>query len=543
MAQETVRELLTKWNFDVDTGAVKKFNDDIKRSKTLVRDSARQIQADMKLAAKAFLIGGAGLGFFLREAGQLEQTEVAFKVMLGNAELAKRILEEVKQFAVATPFEFKGVIEGAKRLRAFGFEAKELVPTLQILGDISAGVGTDKLPQLILALGQVRTATKLRGQELRQFSEAGVPLIAELAKTLNVAESEVAKLVSAGKVGFTDVQKSLKNMTGEGGRFNNLMREISKTLLGLFANARDDARLLVAEIGKELLPEAKAMLKAFIKIVDVNKEIIKTNLVEFLRNVFSFLKGLITVGRGIVRVFSSVASVFGGVNNMLKLLGTAFTFFLSARLLTSLGNISIGIVDIIQNLRLLGKAGIIAQLKLVAIPLAVGAAMVATFLIIEDLITAFQGGNSVIKDFALFITGVMASLNAMFINLGVSIATFITKPFVRAIEFIKASVAALGSLLPESVKGLLGGGGVLGKIGGLFGGGETVSANAGIAPATSPATTANNSSVQVNAPIEVNIPEGMTPGQAQEAVSSGVSDGLKDMLRQTRRAARPAVEF
>uniref|UniRef100_UPI002B1DFA00 tape measure protein n=1 Tax=Pseudomonas atacamensis TaxID=2565368 RepID=UPI002B1DFA00 len=81
--------------------------------------------------------------------------------------------KELTKFAASTPFELKGLETASKQLLAYGFEQKQVLPNLKALGDIAAGVGMDKLPQLILAFGQVKAATRLTGNELRQFTEAG----------------------------------------------------------------------------------------------------------------------------------------------------------------------------------------------------------------------------------------------------------------------------------------------------------------------------------------------------------------------------------
>src|SRR3990167_9448424 len=103
------------------------------------------------------LVGGAAL----KSAANYEQQRIAFETMLGSADKARELLEDVTQFAKTTPFEIPGVVDATKRLLAYGSTQEEVLDELKVLGDISAGVGTDKLPQLILAFGQVRAQGKL----------------------------------------------------------------------------------------------------------------------------------------------------------------------------------------------------------------------------------------------------------------------------------------------------------------------------------------------------------------------------------------------
>ena len=147
-------------------------------------------------------IAGAGMvGGLVKMAGEFEQTTIAFTTMLGSAEEAKKLLKELADFAAKTPFTIPGIEASAKQLLAMGIEVDDLLPTLKSLGDISAGLNVP-LDRLALNFGQVRIQGKLTGRELRDFAIAGVPLVAELAKNLGVAEDEIASMVSAGDIGF-----------------------------------------------------------------------------------------------------------------------------------------------------------------------------------------------------------------------------------------------------------------------------------------------------------------------------------------------------
>lgn len=128
---------------------------------------------------------GAMSAAAVTNAASYEQNRIAFESMLGSADRARSLLKQVSDFAQQTPFELPQVVEGSKRLLAYNIEAKRIIPTFRMLGDIAAGVGTDKLPQLITAFGQVQAKGKLMGTELLQFTEAGVGLLDALVKKAN----------------------------------------------------------------------------------------------------------------------------------------------------------------------------------------------------------------------------------------------------------------------------------------------------------------------------------------------------------------------
>ena len=96
-------------------------------------------------------VGVAALGAkAVSLASDFEQTLIAFNTFLGSAEKANTLLGELDKFANFTPFTNEEVILGARRLAAYEIEADKLVPTLGVLGDLAAGVGKDKLPNLRL---------------------------------------------------------------------------------------------------------------------------------------------------------------------------------------------------------------------------------------------------------------------------------------------------------------------------------------------------------------------------------------------------------
>lgn len=209
--------------------------------------------------SQTFKTGGLAAGIFLTAltavgkaavdvASDFEQSSISFETMLGSAEAARKTLKQLSDFARTTPFEFPELVEASKRLLAYGITADDLIPTLTNLGNITAGVGRDKLPQLILAFGQVKAATVLTGAELRQFSEAGVPLLDTLAKQAGKSAAEMKDAISDGAVSFDDVNKALQSLSGEGGKFFNLMEKQSKSFGGVMSNISDQVTRTMLEI-------------------------------------------------------------------------------------------------------------------------------------------------------------------------------------------------------------------------------------------------------------------------------------------------------
>lgn len=180
---------------------------------------------------------------------QFQQLEISFGTMLKSKEKANELMAQLTDLAAKTPFGLEEVSEGAKKLLAFQVPAEEVTETLRRMGDVASGLGVP-MGQLIHVYGQVKAQGKLVTNDLYQFMNAGIPIIAELSKVVGKSETEIKDMVSAGKIGFTEIQAVIKNMTNEGGLFYNLMAEQSKSLGGQISNLRDNFDQMLNEIGK-----------------------------------------------------------------------------------------------------------------------------------------------------------------------------------------------------------------------------------------------------------------------------------------------------
>ncbi|GAB3164721.1 tape measure protein [Telluribacter humicola] len=185
----------------------------------------------------------------LEAAGNMQQFQISLEVMLQSKSKADKLMAEVIEFTKKTPFTLEQTQEATQRLLAYGVASDEVIRTLGALGNISAAVGTEKLPQLILAFGQVRAAGKLTGAELRQFQEAGVNMLEALSNVTGKSVSTIQKDISKGIISYTDVQKALFSLGEEGGRFAGLMERQSTTITGKLSNLSDSVYQFFARLG------------------------------------------------------------------------------------------------------------------------------------------------------------------------------------------------------------------------------------------------------------------------------------------------------
>ena len=239
--------------------AIKKFKELQKVAKSttsdIVTDSDKMDMAIRKLGSA---LGAIGVSFSLTELarqvvtvrGEFQKLEVAFSTMLGSKAEADALMERTVELAATTPFNLQEVSKSTKQLLAYGSTAEEVTGEIKMLGDIASGLSMP-LGDLAYLYGTTRTQGRLFTQDLRQFMGRGIPIAEELAKQFGVTKDKVGELVTAGKVGFPEVQKALQAMTSEGGKFYNLMEEQSKTISGQISNLKDSIQQMFNDIGKE----------------------------------------------------------------------------------------------------------------------------------------------------------------------------------------------------------------------------------------------------------------------------------------------------
>ena len=241
---------------------LEKLEEGVKEMEKMLNDSMKSSQKETdKLQQSINNLAKGAMAFFtiskayeftqkiIAVRSQFQQLEIAFGTMLKSKEKANALMAQMTDLAAKTPFGLQEVSEGAKRLLAFQVPAQEVTETLRRMGDVAAGLGVP-MGQLIHVYGQVKAQGKLMTNDLYQFMNAGIPIIAELSKVVGKSETEIKDMVSAGKIGFAEVQAVIKGMTDEGGLFYNLMAEQSKTLSGQLSNLEDNFDNMLNEIGK-----------------------------------------------------------------------------------------------------------------------------------------------------------------------------------------------------------------------------------------------------------------------------------------------------
>lgn len=183
----------------------------------------------------------------------IEQFETALTTMLGSADRATALIKDLRDFAAKTPFEFTELQGAVRTLIAFGVESDNVVGTLRQLGDVAAGTGSN-IADLAQIYGRTLTTGRADMQEINRLADRGIPVYSELADILNTTTGNVRALVSEGKIGFPEMQELFRRLTSEGGKFQGMMEEQSRTVSGRISNLKDTLAQLSLTIGETLLP-------------------------------------------------------------------------------------------------------------------------------------------------------------------------------------------------------------------------------------------------------------------------------------------------
>lgn len=185
--------------------------------------------------------------------GEFEKQKIALGALFGSKLKADTMYSKIQNLAVQSPFTFGELTNFTKQLASFGFEYKDIYDTTKRLADLSAGIGVD-MGRVILAYGQVFTARFLKGPELRQFTEAGIPLVQELANKYtkergqNISAGDVYNMVSEKQVRFEDVKEIIDKYTSEGGKFYKMQEKLSDSVAGKWSNLKDSIEIAYSEL-------------------------------------------------------------------------------------------------------------------------------------------------------------------------------------------------------------------------------------------------------------------------------------------------------
>jgi hypothetical protein len=524
----TVKELVTRFGFEIDDAGLKQIEEGI----SAARDG---------LLGLGVVIGGAALTLY----GFLKTTADAgdaLKVQSDQLGIAVEALQRY-QFAahlsnVSNEEMTQGLTLLSRNIANAAGGSTELLKAFRDVGisgaELRAGtVKTDQAFEMI----QKRMAAMPDGPKkvalaMELFGRSGARMIG-VFKTLEEGLDPLSQKV-------LELSTITRDQAEQGDAFNDSLDTMHTAVTAM-------ARI----IGFELMPAAKDVVIQITKWIVQNRELIKSNLTGFVKGLVFGLKAAIRFANILVESLAGLAHGMGGVETATKLLLITLTILSGASILIGIGKLVEGVVK-------LGNSFTMAGLKAAAIPLLIGAAVVALLLIMEDIYSFFQGKDSftgdllkaipeigdvfktafepIFEPFVSLITQItegFGSWESIFKTLG----TLVVNTLLLPLRAIVATVGGIASIIgrlsgSDTVKNFAVGAGDLAKNLTAEGIGNFAASLAGPTQAVAGAGAAGANN-QVAVTNQFNFPPGTDPTKVQGPISSAVSGGLDDVLRNT----------
>lgn len=362
---------------------------------------------------------GAVAGGFMKlvsEASKIEDATARFTPLMGSVDKAKKLVDELNITAAATPFQFEGIAGVAGQLLpVMNGNIKSTIDTFKMLGD-TAGGNIEKLDTITRGYVKAMLKGKPDMESMNMIAEAGVPIYAQLAKSMGISTKEMFELSKAGKLTNKDLTKAFEMMTSEGGIFFKGMDISSKTFTGIMSTVKDNIAMAAAKIGTKMLPALKDFANQIISFLpkitawaDANGELIN-------QKVISFLNGLKKLGKSIYDNWGTIEAIFTGVGTAImfaadnfKLIATGIGIFAAVKTYIMLAAVGMEAYTIATSLAAIATNALALPLWAVV---AVVAALASTLYVVYQhwgkIISAFSSGD---------ILGGLKAIGAMLIDL------------------------------------------------------------------------------------------------------------------------------
>lgn len=405
------------------------------------------------IAGATSLVGAAltkvGFGY----DALMEQSSIAWETLLGGANQAEKMINDLQKLGAKTPFEFEGLDKSAKLLKAMGFKGEEIIPTLRTVGDAVSAVGgnQDMLEGVSRAIGQMKTKGKVSAEEMMQLAEQGIPAWQLMADNMGMSTQELMNMSSQGKIMAKDAIPAL--LKGLGTDFGGAMKKQSTTWNGLISTIFDNMKMLSGEITKPLFDVAKKALPTVINMINGALAAVKKD------GISGLFKGI--VPDGLISNLGLVKGAIAGIFNIIMGKNDK-----GASLLMKLGLSPdtvlqiVGIFDTIKSVIALAIANIKIALSKVG---PIITSMLPFFQsLLNIVIQVFSGIYSTIRSILNavwpFIQQILTQIKTFWQQNGAQIAQAVTNAFniIKAIiSFVMPAVLFIIKMIWGNIKGVI----------------------------------------------------------------------------------------
>lgn len=333
---------------------------------------------------------------------ELEETTVAYGIMLGNAEQGERLTNSLMNLAADTQLSFQQVNAATRKLTAYGFEAENLEFVLRNVADAAAAAGDPySFDRIVLALGQINTKGKLAGQEINQLAEAGINVRKYLTEGLGITVEQLAEIQRKGIPADAAIKLILNGIAKD---YGGAADKIADTMSGLAETIHDNFLIIGQDMLDPFFDAAKDIMtkvrdtmniwrtivvdggfgalletlfpKSFvdqIRLFMANMSLLRESIFNVLRALAPFIQSLIQTGLVIANTVLPVINLFLTIlakgltiiaqnDSLIRLLTASFMGLLVAKavswtmtnFLTVIEGVTKGVTWAVEGLKLLG---------------------------------------------------------------------------------------------------------------------------------------------------------------------------------------------
>ena len=286
---------------------------------------------------------------------QMENYELAFQNLLGDAQAAEDALDAIKQDAAATPFDVSGLVAANRLLLSTGQSAEEARKVINALGNAvsASGGGNAELQRMAANLQQIANVGKASTIDIRQFAYAGIDIYGILADYTGKTKEEVQKMT----VTYDLLTAALEAASNAGGRYAGAMEAYSQTLQGRMDTLSDNAAQLAGALTEGLFKAQGELVSAAAGWVDTLSETLQSEgpgamAAAGVQIIFEFAQGAISSLPQVVN--AAVQTVAGFITGVIQNLpaiassGGQMIGSLIAGLLGMMANIEVAVLQIVE---------------------------------------------------------------------------------------------------------------------------------------------------------------------------------------------------
>jgi tape measure domain-containing protein len=234
----------------------REFNKELGKIQRQIRQTSDNIMDMGKSMTMGVTLPIVGLGAAaVKAAADLETMETQFISLTGGAEQAGAMVDQLNQFAAATPFQIEEISGAARQLLAAGTDISQVNEQLGFLGDIAATSG-ESIEDITAIFAKVQAKGKVELENLNQLAERGIPIFTALSEATGLLPSQLG----AGAVTVEQFNATLRGFAEEGGFAHGAMERLSQTAAGKFSTALDNLKQAGASLGTVLLPYVTAAI-------------------------------------------------------------------------------------------------------------------------------------------------------------------------------------------------------------------------------------------------------------------------------------------